>query len=1028
MATGSARKKSSSSGRRTASTKKRSTSSSRGSSKRGSSKNKQVINEVFDEIYLIVAIAVCVLLFLSVLGFIGSVGNVIADIMFGIFGLVSYVLPIVLLVGVAFYLSNKGLMVTTVKITSAIVLMVAICAFCQLLFFKDGVVVDSVLDYYINCSESKMGGGIVGGSVVRLLIKIVGSIGTYIVLAVVSLICIMLITERSIIESGRNIGSNVKENVRDNIERHRENQPYREEQRELNQRERELRRQENEIKRLEREEQRNKEREENRIKRQIIEENRLNKKREAIERREEETRLRMEKKVSGVMLDTKLVKQPGKAMEDDIHEIVAEGMSEQMDSFDNNSFKNSHTITVDTSFAELHNDSYLQNSDFNELNSYAEDHSLDNDYSGYGNNDYVNNNNSGYGNNDYVNNNYSEPDNNRDDYCYNNHSHNINIDKNNYDDNGYSDNRYNDNNYNDNGYSDNGYNDNSYGYDNYEDDDSTEDYSNAIISETESLSHLNDYDEYVKPQAVAKETRSHTAPATQATTDNSAGANKQNNSAKVNKKKNLHYRRPPINLLKPGDRNARGESKEKLNETSMLLQQTLKEFGVNVTMTGYSQGPAITRFEMRPERGLSVKKVLNLQEDIKLSMAATDVRIEAPIPGKSAIGIEIPNKENTTVMFRELIESQEFKNASSNISFAVGKGLSGETVVADIAKMPHLLIAGATGSGKSVCINTLIMSILYKAHPNDVKLIMVDPKVVELSVYNGIPHLLIPVVTDPKHASEALKWGVVEMDDRYEKFAQYGVRDLKGYNQKIKTLTDIPEDERPEPMYQLVIIVDELADLMMVASKEVEESICRIAQKARAAGIHLVIATQRPSVDVITGLIKANMPSRIAFSVSSGTDSRTILDMTGAERLLGKGDMLFYPAGSPKPSRVQGAFISDDEVNDVVEFLKKNCDEDVYDTSLSDRVKSGSASGGDSAASGGDDRDELFDKAARLIIDKNKASIGMLQRMFKIGFNRAARIMDQLAEAGIVGEEEGTKPRKILMSEEQYEQFVEDYL
>ena len=449
-------------------------------------------------------------------------------------------------------------------------------------------------------------------------------------------------------------------------------------------------------------------------------------------------------------------------------------------------------------------------------------------------------------------------------------------------------------------------------------------------------------------------------------------------------------------------------------------------------MTGYTQGPAITRFEMKPDVGVKVSKVLNLSDDIMLSMAAKNVRIEAPIPGKSLIGIELPNEENTAVMFRDLIESQEFKKADSKLSFAVGKGLSGETVVADIGKMPHLLIAGATGSGKSVCINTLIMSILYKARPDEVKLIMVDPKVVELSVYNGIPHLMVPVVTDPKQASEALKWGVVEMDDRYNKFAEFGVRDLNGYNKKVQSMTDVPEQDRYKVLPRIIIIVDELADLMMVASKEVEESICRIAQKARAAGIHLVIATQRPSVDVVTGLIKANMPSRIAFSVSSGTDSRTILDMVGAEKLLGKGDMLFYPQGYTKPARVQGAFVSDQEVNDVVDFLKEHCGQDGYDEDIARKIKDAgtasqdSSSAGGSAAAGG--KDELFVEAGKAIIDKNKASIGMLQRLFKIGFNRAARIMDQLADAGVVGEEEGTKPRKVLMSEDEFERYIEDYI
>ena len=463
----------------------------------------------------------------------------------------------------------------------------------------------------------------------------------------------------------------------------------------------------------------------------------------------------------------------------------------------------------------------------------------------------------------------------------------------------------------------------------------------------------------------------------------------------------------------------------------MRLQQTLSTFGVKVTITDISQGPSVTRYELQPEQGVKVSKIVGLADDIKLNLAATDIRIEAPIPGKAAIGIEVPNKENMTVALRDLLEGKEFQEFNSNIAFAVGKDIAGKTVVADIAKMPHMLIAGATGSGKSVCINTLIMSILYKAHPDDVKLIMVDPKVVELSVYNGIPHLLIPVVTDPKKASAALHWGVSEMEDRYRKFADYNVRDLKGYNKKIETMP-VPEgEERPKKMPQIVIIVDELADLMMVCPGEVEESICRLAQLARAAGIHLIIATQRPSVDVITGLIKANMPSRVAFSVSSGVDSRTILDMNGAEKLLGKGDMLFYPQGYSKPARVQGAFVSDKEVSDVVDYLKNQTLGNVYNSyaeDIEEKIKNIGSSGGSSGSGsgGGNDRDEYFEEAARFIIDKDKASIGMLQRVLKIGFNRAARIMDQLCEYGVVGEEEGTKPRKVLMSMEQFEQLLEE--
>ncbi len=493
--------------------------------------------------------------------------------------------------------------------------------------------------------------------------------------------------------------------------------------------------------------------------------------------------------------------------------------------------------------------------------------------------------------------------------------------------------------------------------------------------------------------------------------------------AEAEKEVKKEYVFPPLDLLKKSDKNQTGFSEDEYKETAIKLQQTLQNFGVGVTVTNISCGPTVTRYELHPEQGVKVSKIVSLADDIKLNLAAADIRIEAPIPGKAAVGIEVPNKENSAVLLRDLLETDAFKRHDSRMAFAVGKDIGGQAVVSDIAKMPHLLIAGATGSGKSVCINTLIMSVIYKARPEEVKLIMIDPKVVELSVYNGIPHLLIPVVTDPKKASGALNWAVAEMMDRYGKFAKYGVRDLKGFNARVDSIKDIDDPKKPEKLPQIIIIVDELADLMMVAPGEVEDAICRLAQLARAAGIHLVIATQRPSVNVITGVIKANIPSRIAFSVSSGVDSRTIIDMVGAEKLLGKGDMLFYPSGYQKPQRVQGAFVSDQEVSAVVEFLTEQGMTAEYNPEVESKISSSSfGEGGSSAA----DRDSYFVQAGRFIIEKDKASIGMLQRMFKIGFNRAARIMDQLAEAGVVGEEEGTKPRKVLMSMEQFENMLEE--
>jgi S-DNA-T family DNA segregation ATPase FtsK/SpoIIIE len=503
--------------------------------------------------------------------------------------------------------------------------------------------------------------------------------------------------------------------------------------------------------------------------------------------------------------------------------------------------------------------------------------------------------------------------------------------------------------------------------------------------------------------------------------DDSTDADKLN--ANLNNQ-HMTYVFPPLNVLSvPKTKINKKTVENNLKETAMKLQSTLDSFGVHVTITNVSCGPAVTRYELQPEQGVKVSRITSLTDDIKLNLAAADIRIEAPIPGKAAVGIEVPNKSNSMVALREMLESKEFKQHSFDIAFAVGKDIGGQTIVTDIAKMPHLLIAGATGSGKSVCINTLIMSILYKANPSDVRLIMIDPKVVELSVYNGIPHLLIPVVTDSKKASAALNWAVAEMTERYNKFAESGVRDLKGYNDKVTDIDHL-NDENYQKMPQIVIIIDELADLMMVAPGEVEDAICRLAQMARAAGLHLIIATQRPSVNVITGLIKANIPSRIAFAVSSAIDSRTILDSSGAEKLLGKGDMLFFPSGYSKPVRIQGAFISDKEVSAVVDFLKSNNDETQYNEKIKDQIANAKAA--DSPSGRSNDRDDYFMEAGKFIIEKDKASIGMLQRIYKIGFNRAARIMDQLSGAGVVGPEEGTKPRKVLMTLEQFEQYIEE--
>ena len=495
------------------------------------------------------------------------------------------------------------------------------------------------------------------------------------------------------------------------------------------------------------------------------------------------------------------------------------------------------------------------------------------------------------------------------------------------------------------------------------------------------------------------------------------------NESKVSVEEGKPYEIPPIDLLALPKEAQNQMSDEQLRMTASKLQDTLKSFNVNVNMGPVTCGPTVTRYELFPEQGVRVNKITNLADDLKLSLAAASIRIEAPIPGKAAVGIEVPNATPSSVYFRELLEGDAFANAKSDLTFAVGKDIAGKLIMADIAKMPHLLIAGATGSGKSVCINTLIMSILYKADPKDVKLIMIDPKVVELSVYNGIPHLFCPVVTDPKEAAAALNWAVREMMDRYNKFKELGVRNISGYNAKIKEFGEA-ESAGYTKMPYLIVIVDEFADLMMVASKEVEDAVCRLAQLARAAGIHLVLATQRPSVNVITGVIKANIPSRIAFSVSSVIDSRTILDKGGAEKLLGKGDMLFFPSGYSEPVRVQGAFVSDKEVSDVVDFLRSNNETPEYDHSVTEIIEEPKETPASEEKKSQADRDEYFEDAGRFVIESDRAAAGQLQRRFSIGFNRAGRIIDQLNKAGVVGPAEGTKPRKVLMTMEEFERML----
>lgn len=917
-------------------------------------------SELFHEIGLIVLFVVMVILFCCNFGIIGPVGNAISGVLFGIFGFTAYIAPIVIFLAVAFWFANEGNPTAVRKMIAGVVLFLMLGVICDLIARTAGSMEQyDIKLLYTNCSTGKKGGGILAGSICYLLLHYLETVGTVLVVLLCSVISLILVTERSFLNSMRNGGDRIRELSREDAVRRRENA--------------QIRRQEQEERNSQREEARRIREEERRIRE---EERRLR-----AEEKENEQILnaipRREKKVSGVMMDTSLKKQETQPVgrREDIHEIVYEEDAQEIpvveetrvtsSDFDKIKVTGMHQVTMQEAAAE----EPYEEIPVEEVTSAAT---------------------------------FKKPFERRESWqeeaaLLTPQAESIRIHK--------------------------------------------EDIPEPVeepVTEWQSSSDMRqlqpETEPVVREPAETETAESRIRPkitAPEPPKGNSLAEDQiHKDIAKAAKQPPAEYRIPPLSLLQKG-KAATGDSSRELKETAMRLQQTLNTFGVKVTITDISQGPSVTRYELQPEQGVKVSKIVGLADDIKLNLAATDIRIEAPIPGKAAIGIEVPNKENMTVALRDLLESKEFQEFNSNIAFAVGKDIAGKTVVADIAKMPHMLIAGATGSGKSVCINTLIMSILYKAHPDDVKLIMVDPKVVELSVYNGIPHLLIPVVTDPKKASAALHWGVSEMEDRYRKFADYNVRDLKGYNKKIETMP-VPEgEEAPKKMPQIVIIVDELADLMMVCPGEVEESICRLAQLARAAGIHLIIATQRPSVDVITGLIKANMPSRVAFSVSSGVDSRTILDMNGAEKLLGKGDMLFYPQGYSKPARVQGAFVSDKEVSDVVDYLKNQALGNTYSNyaeDIEEKIKNIGTSGGSSGSGsgGGNDRDEYFEEAARFIIDKDKASIGMLQRVLKIGFNRAARIMDQLCEYGVVGEEEGTKPRKVLMSMEQFEQLLEE--
>ena len=885
------------------------------------------------EIFLWIVVAVSILLFISNLGIGGNLGNAVSGFLFGLFGMVAYIFPLVLLVGSFFAVSNKGNSYAIMKLVMTIVFIWFICVFMYLAVYGEFAV--SPVQSYIDSVERHSGGGFIGALIGCILVPAVGIIGAYVVTIVVMIICLVLITGKSFMKGMRNGGRKVYESARENNERYQEYRQYKS-------RERQTRA-------------------------GLVSGDTDSDITEAAKggRRSKRAGRRMDNKITGVSLDTKIdgsenALDSGMTGSDTAHVgIFGQGAAatDALGEITIENYPSSPAIKEKktTSLTSGNAGEIVQTPDFgvasepvSVLGGTAASHVSQIPISGC-----------------------VEPD----------ISDDFDIQK-----------------------------------DNELQSKLSAPAADAVMTKPPAAEPgkkkvKSDKDELAKEVEKVSE---------QIAINDAENAIQQK-----------PYVFPAVDLLKAPDRGKTGDSQAHLRETAAKLEQTLNVFGVNAKVNNISCGPAVTRFEITPELGVKVSKIVNLADDIKLNLAAADIRIEAPIPGKAAVGIEVPNSQSVAVSFRELVESEEFKNAKSKITFAVGKDIAGKVKVTDIAKMPHLLIAGATGSGKSVCINTIIMSILYKAKPDEVKLIMIDPKVVELSVYNGIPHLMIPVVTDPKKAAGALNWAVSEMTDRYEKFANSGVREINGYNAMIDAM-DGKDTEKPPKMPQIVIIVDELADLMMVASKDVEEAICRLAQLARAAGIHLIIATQRPSVNVITGLIKANMPSRIAFAVTSGVDSRTILDMNGAEKLLGKGDMLFDPQGVPKPLRVQGAFVSDKEVSDIVKFIIENNENAQYSNDVAQKMESLSNDTTNTTVTisdvenTDDGRDSYFAEAASIITDKERASIGMLQRYLKIGFNRAARIMDQLEEAGVVGPEEGTKPRKVLVTKEELDTILEN--
>lgn len=877
--------------------------------KKTGKKNAQTqTNQLKNDCIILFSIACAIILILSNFNIAGTLGRGIKWLMFGLFGVMEYVFPVLLAGSIIFLMVNRELLrVARIKTTAAYGLFIVLCAMVQCVYNNPDIADNSIGKIFTYCADYKAGGGFFGVVLCKALSPI-GLIGTFVILMILAIICLVIITERSFISGLKKVGNcsqRLMKEAKEDYSAYKEHSAGR--QNDMSDDEyRKLREEERARARLKKIEKKEKQLAEKKAREEYL------------------ANARMNNVVRGVTSDTLIKDAQEQAPNIDIHEIVVD--TERNDKYSQDIYEPDYNAHNEDTFELAYDD--IDNNDYYPDNeSHVEDIQPD------------------YMSNDYM----------SDDEVTGAAPEDVT------------------------GYVESSYEDET-PYDN------DEIFENDVTNE-EHKEKTEKEPEQVKP---------------------------------VHKPKKV-YKFPPVSLLKRNPGTASG-GKSEYRVTAQRLQETLLTFGVKVTITDISCGPTVTRYELQPEQGVKVSKIVSLSDDIKLNLAAADIRIEAPIPGKAAIGIEVPNKEAGSVYFRELVESKEFKESQSAISFGVGKDIAGKTIIADIAKMPHMLIAGATGSGKSVCINTIIMSILYKAKPEDVRLIMVDPKVVELSVYNGIPHLLLPVVTDPKKAAGALNWAVNEMTDRYKKFAAMQVRNIKGYNDVVVKKNKEGIDPPMEKLPQIVIIIDELADLMMVAPGEVEDAICRLAQLARAAGIHMVIATQRPSVNVVTGLIKANIPSKIAFAVSSGIDSRVIIDMNGAEKLLGKGDMLYFPSNLPKPLRVQGAFVSDEEVENVVSFLKENAEEVSYDESIAQATVSQESMSGSSK--GDEERDSLFADAGRFVIENEKGSIGSLQRHFKIGFNRAGRIMDQLADAKVVGPELGTKPRKVEMTMEEFETLL----